>query len=189
MSWYNDAYLRHSASTNKVIFGFNHSALPHSIMEQFRMILLNEAERSLGLSVWWLTWWSIQGELSRINQRRFISRWHVCQIILALILQYISISPCAIGNKSMYKLRNMDQVHCGFCEIDPSSILGIMMTSSDGNIFRVTGHLCGEFTGPRWIPHTFDMRPNKRLSKQCWGCWFETSSSPLWRYCNDIHVI
>ena len=32
--------------------------------------------------------------------------------------------------------------------------LGSMMTSSNGNIFRVTGHLCGEFTGPRWIPHT-----------------------------------
>ena len=29
-----------------------------------------------------------------------------------------------------------------------------MMTWSNGNIFRVTGHLCGEFTGPRWIPHT-----------------------------------
>ena len=28
-----------------------------------------------------------------------------------------------------------------------------MTTSSNGNIFRVTGHLCGEFTGPRWIPH------------------------------------
>ena len=27
-----------------------------------------------------------------------------------------------------------------------------MMTSSNGNIFRVTGHVCGEFTGPRWIP-------------------------------------
>ena len=27
-----------------------------------------------------------------------------------------------------------------------------MMTSSNGNIFRVTGHFCGEFTGPRWIP-------------------------------------
>ena len=26
-----------------------------------------------------------------------------------------------------------------------------MMTSSNGNIFRVTGHLCGEFTGTRWI--------------------------------------
>ena len=29
-----------------------------------------------------------------------------------------------------------------------------MTTSSNGNIFRVTGLLCGEFTGPRWIPHT-----------------------------------
>ena len=29
-----------------------------------------------------------------------------------------------------------------------------MMTSLNGNIFRVTGHLCGEFTGCRWIPHT-----------------------------------
>ena len=27
-----------------------------------------------------------------------------------------------------------------------------MMTPSKGNIFRVTDHLCGEFTGPRWIP-------------------------------------
>ena len=29
-----------------------------------------------------------------------------------------------------------------------------MMTSSNGNIFRVTGRLCGEFTGHRWIPLT-----------------------------------
>ena len=42
--------------------------------------------------------------------------------------------------------------------------------------FRVTGHLCGEFTGHRRIPRTkarhagfdvfFDLRLNKRLSKQ-----------------------
>ena len=30
----------------------------------------------------------------------------------------------------------------------------LMMTSSNGNIFRVTGHLCREFTGHRWIPRT-----------------------------------
>ena len=29
-----------------------------------------------------------------------------------------------------------------------------MMTSSNGNIFHVTGHLCGEFTGHGWIPCT-----------------------------------
>ena len=50
------------------------------------------------------------------------------------------------------------------------------MTSLNGNIFRVTGHLSGEFAGPRWIPHTkvsdaelwcfLDLRLNKRLSKQ-----------------------
>ena len=31
-----------------------------------------------------------------------------------------------------------------------------MMTSSNENIFRVTGHLYGEFTGHRWIPLTQD---------------------------------
>ena len=29
-----------------------------------------------------------------------------------------------------------------------------MMTSWNGNIFRVTGRLCGEFIGHRWIPRT-----------------------------------
>ena len=30
----------------------------------------------------------------------------------------------------------------------------LMMTSSNGSIFRVIGPLCEEFTGHRWIPHT-----------------------------------
>ena len=69
-----------------------------------------------------------------------------------------------------------------------------MMTSSNGNIFRVTGTSCGEFTGHRWIPLTkasaaelwrfFDLLLNKRLSKQSWGWWFETPSCPLWRHCD-----
>ena len=32
----------------------------------------------------------------------------------------------------------------------------------------------------------FDLRLNKRLSKQSWGWWFETLSCPLWRHCNAI---
>ena len=31
----------------------------------------------------------------------------------------------------------------------------------------------------------FDLRPNKWLSKQSWGWWFETPSCPLLRRCND----
>ena len=34
------------------------------------------------------------------------------------------------------------------------SSTSVVMTSSNGNIFRVTGHLWGESTGPRWIPIT-----------------------------------
>ena len=70
-----------------------------------------------------------------------------------------------------------------------------MMTSSNGNIFRVTGPLCGEFTGPGEFPAQrpvtrsfdvfFDERLNKRLSKQPRGWWFETPSWSLWRHCND----
>ena len=29
-----------------------------------------------------------------------------------------------------------------------------MMTSSNGNLFCITGHLCGQFIGDRWIPST-----------------------------------
>ena len=36
----------------------------------------------------------------------------------------------------------------------PGFIPFAMMTSSNWNIFRVTGRLCGEFTGHRWIPLT-----------------------------------
>ena len=34
----------------------------------------------------------------------------------------------------------------------------IVMTSSNGNIFRVTGPLCGEFTGPGDFPHNGQWR-------------------------------
>ena len=36
----------------------------------------------------------------------------------------------------------------------PGSLTHQMMTSSNGNIFRVTSPLCGEFIGHRWIPLT-----------------------------------
>ena len=32
----------------------------------------------------------------------------------------------------------------------------------------------------------FDLRLNKRLSKQSWGWWFDTLLRPLWRHCNEL---
>ena len=70
-----------------------------------------------------------------------------------------------------------------------------MMTSSNGIIFRFTGLLWGEppVTGgfPSQRPVTrsfdvfFDLRLNKRLSKQSRRRWFETQSRSLWRHCNE----
>ena len=39
-----------------------------------------------------------------------------------------------------------------FAVVKLKLVLIHMMTSSSGNIFRVSGPLCGEFTGHRWIP-------------------------------------
>ena len=73
-----------------------------------------------------------------------------------------------------------------------------MMTSSNGNIFRVTGPLCGEFTGPGEFPTQrpvtrsfdvfFDRRLNKRSSKQPRGWWLETLSCSLWRQSNGKYL-
>ena len=69
---------------------------------------------------------------------------------------------------------------------------GSMMTSSNGNIFRVTGPLCGEFTGHRWIPLT--MASNAELWCFLWSApwvndWVKNREagdlrSSLWRHFN-----
>ena len=68
----------------------------------------------------------------------------------------------------------------------------IMMTSPNGNIFRVTGPLCGEFTSEvpaqrpvmRSFGVFFDLRLIKRLSKHSRGWWFDRLLRPLWRHYN-----
>ena len=51
----------------------------------------------------------------------------------------------------------------------------------------------GEFPSQRPMKRSFDvffdLRLNKRLSKQSWSGWFETPSRLLWRHCNEWRVI
>ena len=48
----------------------------------------------------------------------------------------------------------------------------------------------GEFPAQRPVTRSFDvffdLRLNKRLSKQSWGWWFETPWLSLWRHCNVL---
>ena len=73
-----------------------------------------------------------------------------------------------------------------------------MMTSSNRNIFHVTGPLwwnspvTGESPSQRPVSQSFDiffyLRLNKRLSKQSRRWWFETPSRPLWLHCYEVPV-
>ena len=75
------------------------------------------------------------------------------------------------------------------------AVLRVMMTSSNGNIFHVTGPLCGKFTGHQVIPLTTkasDVKlwlflwstPEQTVGKQSRCHWFETPARSLWRHCN-----
>ena len=52
--------------------------------------------------------------------------------------------------------------------------------------------LTGEFPAQRPVTRSFDvffdLRLNKRLSKQSWGWWFERLSCPLWRHSNVVQI-
>ena len=74
------------------------------------------------------------------------------------------------------------------------SVFLIMMTSSNGNIFRVTGSLYGN--SPVNSPHKCQWRgaliflwtaPEQRLSKQSRRRWFKTPSRSSWRHCSVLN--
>ena len=122
---------------------------------------------------------------------------HMCTFLLLNgSLWHMGLEHCGICGKSLCqtttehsKARIVSCAHFIGCT-------AFMMTSSNGNIFRVTGPLCGEFTGPGEFPTQrpvtrsfdvfFDVRLIKRLSKHSRGWWFETLSHPLWRHRNVL---
>ena len=97
-------------------------------------------------------------------------------------------------NRKIRDLLNIFQFLSLFTK--PRAYDKIMMTSSNANIFRVTGHspLTSEFPEQRLVTRSFDvfidLRLNKRLSKLWWSCWFQTPWRPLWcHYYAKAHTI
>ena len=98
------------------------------------------------------------------------------------------------GIHLILRLQSVRLVMLWFRENDgPFSNKFVMMTSSNGNIFRVIGPLCGdstvagEFPAPRPVARSFDvfvdLRLNKRLSKHSRRWWFVTPLLLLRRHC------
>ena len=140
-----------------------------------------------------ITWANVDPDLCRHmmslgHNELIVSRgttwWHHDMETLPILLAFYEGNPLVTGGFTYHRASNV-KLQCF-----------LMMTSSNGNIFHVTGHLCGEFTCHRWISHTkasdaelwffFDLRPNKRFSKQSWGWWFDMPSPPLWHHCNVV---
>ena len=84
--------------------------------------------------------WSFDAfSLNNINSRDVgDNRFHVAHVMIALCC--LKSSVCV--HDRPYQSRQLTLFHA------------FMMTSSNGNIFRVTGPLYGEFTGHWWIPLT-----------------------------------
>ena len=123
------------------------------------------------------------------------SNWTlVCDLTLRHFWHGFSVE--IVRGQNARELMFVKSSHWWNCKETIQKLIIVMMTSSNGNIFRVTGHLCGEFTGtgefPAQRPLTrsfgafFDLRLNKRLNQQPWGWWFETPAWSLWRHPNDF---
>ena len=65
-----------------------------------------------------------------------------------------------------------------------SSLLTLCVGNSS-----VTGEFPAQRPVKRGFDVFFDLRLNKRLSKQSWGWWYDSPSRPLWRYCNAEEIL
>ena len=164
-------------------------------MEQTTTVQCSSRDRSLigGFQCWVIhgeKWekicvaWCVHAGISLIFRMHFnVVLWKSCLISrMAVILTGgLCISSAAV-----------DAVVSMIIKPAAAGLVDIMMMSSNGNIFRVTGPLCGnspvtgEFPTQRPVTRSFDiffdLPLNKRLSKQLWDWWFETSLCSLWHH-------
>ena len=72
----------------------------------------------------------------------------------AYVLSWLTTYGKHVHDRKYFFMLAVDaQAHC-ITRSSAAMVFTIMMTLSNGNIFSITGHLCGEFTGHRWIPRT-----------------------------------
>ena len=86
-------------------------------------------------------WWSVADGGSSFHPTCQESHWHVSM-------------RCATNDSFQSESYIANVILNDLYIPDHGLICLSMMTSSNGSIFGITGHLCGEFTVHRGIPHT-----------------------------------
>ena len=80
---------------------------------------------------------------------------HLCHQIIFVKIYYKYDHPDSTRDTLYLTINKPTHIHQDWSQIIAGWCYAVtMMTSSNGNIFRVTVPLCGEFTGHRWIPLT-----------------------------------
>ena len=82
--------------------------------------------------------------------------WYSASVLVIIYVISYNIGPRYNSTRLYLTRRSWTSagLRYGRRHLNANSWKQIMMTSSNGNIFRVTGHFCGEFTDDRWIPRT-----------------------------------
>ena len=151
--------------------------------------------------IWWLVAWSLPSHY--LNQF-----WNIVNWTLRNKLQWIFFEMLAFSfNKMLLKMSSVKwQPFClGLNVLRISNYIPQKITDvitypwwrHQMETFSASLAFCaenspvpGEFSAQRSVTRSFDvffdLRLNKRLSKQSWGWWFETLSRPLWRHRNAV---
>ena len=79
----------------------------------------------------------------KMTANRIFTKFQLCAFKLVWVCELAESESSKVSDKTFL-----------ICQFYWPPNFKIMMTSSNGNIFRVTGPLWGEFTGDRWIPLT-----------------------------------
>ena len=95
-------------------------------------------------------------------------------------LSWTHFSGCTVTNTWTYHKNEARWRH-------QMEILSTLLVLCAGNS-PVTGEFPAQRPVTRSFDVFFDLRLNKRMSKQSWGWWFETPSYSLWRHRNGHYV-
>ena len=140
-------------------------SLPISLVMIGRMVILNLI--IIIKSKVWTTYDVILVDYKTCIHSNFDNCIHVCFIICLLIFLMIRVNRKKFYSTGVHTLLR-DEIF--------SALLAICV---------VTGEFPSQRPVTRSFDVFFDLRLNKRLSKQSWGWWSETPSCSLWRHCNN----
>ena len=175
-------------------------------MPYFTKILVHEILTTLTvirLKHWYFGWaFRVEGD-SHIDTFKQIKAIGQCHIMPKCLCVYVCVCACVWGHSRIYRQKKCFFFHkIQYCKMWYTTMsydenayhswwphqmetISELLAICAGNS-PVTGEFASQRPVTRSFDVFFDLRLNKRLSKQSWGWWLETPSPSLWSHCNVL---